>query len=73
VRSILSTASRAPASSASCSVPGSPASVKTLRWWSASVWTSSSRAPPLTKAAPIASIVAASRPSETLGTASSSG
>ena len=71
VRSIRSTASRAPSSSASCSRPGSPASVKTLRWWCGSLWTSSRRAPPVTNAAPIASSVSRSRPSETLGTASS--
>jgi hypothetical protein len=45
--------------------------VNTERWWWGSVWTSSSRAPPVTKAAPMASSVAWSRPSETLGTASS--
>ena len=40
---------RAPA----CSVPGSPASVNTARWWSGSAWRSSRRAPPAAKAAPM--------------------
>ena len=61
-------ARRAPA----CSVPGAAASVNTARLWSGSAWRSSTRAPPAAKAAPMASRTAASRPSETLGTASSS-
>ena len=36
-------------------VPGSPASVKTARWWSGSAWRSSTRAPPAANAAPMAS------------------
>ena len=47
-------ASRAPASSASASAPGAPASVKTVRLWSGSEWTSSSSAPPAAKASAIA-------------------
>ena len=71
VRSMRSIASRAPVASASCSVPGSAASVKTARLWSGSSWRSRTRAPPAAKASPMASRTAASRPSETLGTARS--
>ena len=71
-RSIGATAWRAPADErAGASRPGAPASVNTERWWSGSEWTSSTRAPARANAAPIASIDARSRPSETLGTASS--
>ena len=69
-RSTRAMTSLAPASSAGASAPGAPASVKTDRWWSASAWTSSSRAPVEANAAPIASIAAASRPSDTFGIAS---
>src|SRR4051812_15737705 len=68
-----STAARAAATTARCSSRGSPASVKTARWWSGSAWTSSTLPPAPAKAAPIASRIPRSRPSDTLGTASSSG
>src|SRR6201999_3740092 len=70
--SIVSTASAAPASSDSASPPGSPARVKTLRPWSASVWKSRTRAERPKASASLPS--ASSSPAvETLGTASSSG
>ena len=61
------TATAAAATTFSANAPGSPATVNTERWWSGSAdaWMS-----PGPKAAPMASRVARSRPSEKLGTAS---
>src|SRR5579872_4958634 len=61
------TASSAPPRTVEASSPGRPASMNTLRWWSGSECTASRRP---SNAAPIASIAATSRPSETFGTAS---
>src|SRR5918996_465142 len=69
-RSIRSRAHATPATSASTIAASSPTSVNTDRLWSASAWTSSTSAC-AEIAAPIASIVARSRPSEKFGTASS--
>ena len=68
--SICPTGRAAPASSALASGRGAPASVNTLRLWSASECESSSVAP-AAKAASSSAIRPLSRPSETLGTASS--
>ena len=69
-RSIRSRAHATPASSVSTSSSASPTSVKTDRWWSASTWTSSSRAG-AESAARAPRSTARSRPSEKFGTASS--
>src|SRR3954451_24995465 len=69
-RSIRSRAQPIPASSASTSSSSPPTRVYTDRLWSSSEWMSSRRAC-AESASPIASIVARSRPSEKLGTASS--
>src|SRR6201991_936610 len=69
--SIVSAASAAPASSDSASPRASPARVKTLRAWSASVWKSRTRAERPNASASFPS--ASSSPAvETLGTASRS-
>src|SRR5512133_3829244 len=69
-RSIRPFASSIPPKSESTSSASEPTSVKTDRLWSASAWTSSSRAC-APSAAPIASIVSRLRPSEKFGTDSS--
>src|SRR5271156_20894 len=73
VRSISSAALPTPRSAASATASGSPAMVTTLRLWSASL-SRSSRYTPATwrMASTMASILAASRPSEKLGTHSTS-
>src|SRR6266446_4753983 len=69
VKSISSSALPTPSSAASATASGSPARVTTLRLWSASISRSSTYTPDtLLIAATIASIFAASRPSEKLGT-----
>src|SRR5580704_5060203 len=69
VRSISSAALPTPRRAASATASGSPASVTTLRLWSASLSRSSKYTPGTSRmAAMMASILAASRPSEKFGT-----
>src|SRR5439155_13123693 len=73
-RSIRSVATRMAARAASTLASGGATNVNTERLWAASAWTSSSRTPgTLASAVRRASMVAALRPSEKLGTHSMSG
>ena len=70
-RSIRATASAAPATSAADSCRGSPASMNTARWWSGSLWRSSSRTPRSRSPRRSHRARLRSRPSDTFGTDSS--
>ena len=70
-RSIAPRASAMPVTRPFSSAASSPRSVNTDRWWSASTWVSSRRAPALANARPSAATTPASRPSDTFGTDSS--
>src|SRR3712207_4865371 len=63
----MSAASRASRVAEPTSSSCEPVTVKTLRWWAASVWTSNTRPPALPMAASSLRTLTGLRPSETLG------